>query len=354
MPLIDAIGPARVLAFVGLAKNTGKTTALTGVIRQADARGERLGVTSVGRDGEAFDVLDHKIRKPAVHLPAGSLVATTDHLLRASPVAYRIVDRPGHRTAMGEVVVARTTEPGPIEVAGPSTGLGSREVAEVMLGHGCDRVLIDGSIDRRATASAAVADGVVLATGAVLGPDAETVARRTRDAVRLFRLPLLDDARVRAAALASAGSVLLTGTHRPVAIGKPAMLGDDEAALRGLFSQYPDAFGVLVRGPLCRGFTDGLLRAREARGQTGAADTDAMTVVVEDATDVFLSGREIAACARRGVRLVALRRAELLALVVNPTAPPTHCIPDLVAHIRAAVPDVPVFDVVEAGSAAAS
>ncbi len=50
-------------------------------------------------------------------------------------------------------------------------------------------MLIDGSIDRRAASSPAVADGLVMATGAVLSEDIEEVVAATKDAVELVRLP---------------------------------------------------------------------------------------------------------------------------------------------------------------------
>jgi hypothetical protein len=53
--------------------------------------------------------------------------------------------------------------------------------------------LIDGAIDRRAASSPMVSDGLVVATGAVLGEEIEDVVARTRDAVDLVRLPELDN-----------------------------------------------------------------------------------------------------------------------------------------------------------------
>jgi uncharacterized NAD-dependent epimerase/dehydratase family protein len=43
---------ARRVAFLGLAKNVGKTTALVGVLEQLHRMGITAGTTSAGRDGE--------------------------------------------------------------------------------------------------------------------------------------------------------------------------------------------------------------------------------------------------------------------------------------------------------------
>ena len=79
------------LALVGLAKNTGKTEALAAVLRELDDAGRTVGVTSVGRDGEERDVIDVRIEKPRVTIPAGGLVATTDQLLSASGLPHELL-----------------------------------------------------------------------------------------------------------------------------------------------------------------------------------------------------------------------------------------------------------------------
>ena len=156
------------LALVGLAKNTGKTETLAAILRELAEQDTRVGVTSIGRDGEEHDVIDARIEKPRIVLQAGSLVASTDALLRASGLAHERLAQTGVRTPLGEVVIARLAERGAVEVAGPSAAEDLRAVSEAMLGYGAEQVLIDGSIDRRAASSPAVADGLVMATGAVL------------------------------------------------------------------------------------------------------------------------------------------------------------------------------------------
>jgi hypothetical protein len=336
MRLIDTVLPVRRLAVVGLAKNTGKTTALATLIPQFHARGERLGVTSLGRDGEAVDVLDRRTRKPAIPLPRDGFVATTETLLRASRVAHRVVTRTGHRTPLGQVVVAHLSEPGRVEVAGPSTGRGVREVGDAMLAQGSDRILVDGSINRRAAASPAAADGVVIATGAVLSPDPEVVVQRTREAIDLVRMPVLADLRARALGSAFSGSVLVTAAYQGVAINPQILLGGSASAVAGLFQTHRTARYLLIKGALCESFVEHVLRSRPA---------DETTLVAEDCTKVFLSRRGDRWYAQRGVRIATMQAIRLCAITVNPVAPGSHHLPSLTRQVRAAIPDVPVFDV---------
>ncbi len=81
--LAAEVMPARRVTLVGLAKNTGKTEALTTLAAEVSGQGHSLGITSIGRDGEESDVIEPRIVKPRIHCPAGTLVATTAPLLRS-------------------------------------------------------------------------------------------------------------------------------------------------------------------------------------------------------------------------------------------------------------------------------
>src|SRR5579875_2471080 len=59
---------------VGTAKNVGKTTTVNALLRVAQDRGIKIGLTSTGRDGEAFDAVDDA-PKPRIFIEAGTLVA---------------------------------------------------------------------------------------------------------------------------------------------------------------------------------------------------------------------------------------------------------------------------------------
>ena len=100
----------------------------------------------------------------------------------------------------------------------------ARRLAETMLAHGAQQVLIDGAVDRRAASSPDVADGLLMATGAVLSEGIEEVVAQTREAVELVRLPTLatepeHDARLRALVAGNGGASMLVGEQ-----GDPAVL----------------------------------------------------------------------------------------------------------------------------------
>jgi hypothetical protein len=354
--LSELTGSVSRLALVGLAKNTGKTETLAALLRELEDEGRRIGVTSVGRDGEEHDVIDMRIEKPRVRLPTDSLVATTDGLLSASGIAHNLLENTGVRTPLGPVLIARLKAPGTIEVAGPSAAADVRAVSDAMLGHGAEQVLIDGAIDRRAASSPAVTDGLLMSTGAVLSEDLDGVVSRTRDAVELVRLPRLEDARLRAlaerapagghasAAESQAASMLVGSDYQPVELAPRFVLRSDAEQIAATLDANATARWLIVQGALPEPFLSALLRARRTRD-------GAFGVVVADSTRVFLSERGPEWYRRQGLEIHALEPISLKALTVNPVAPQSHRFDsaELRALLAQEINGVPLFDVLDPG-----
>jgi hypothetical protein len=295
-----------------------------------------VGVTSVGRDGEERDVIDSRIEKPRVRLPAGSLVATTDGLLRTSAIPHELLEETGVRTPLGRVLVARLRGAGAIEVAGPSAAADVRAVSDAMLAHGAGPVLIDGAVDRRAASSPDVSDGLVMATGAVLDRDIHKVVSQTSDAVELVRLPSVD------AAYDAAGE------RERVSLSPHFVLTAESEQIAQLLDEHPDARWLLVAGALPERFLRGLLHPLRHRHRQ-------LVLVVADPTKVFLWEQGPEWYRRSGIELQTLKRIALEAITVNPVAPNSHRFDSapLRAHLREAIADVPIFDVLDADYAGA-
>ncbi len=315
---------SRRLALVGLAKNTGKTVALAQLLREHEAKGRRVGVTSVGRDGEEHDAIDFEIEKPAIQLAGGSLVATTDALVRASGIPHDLIERTGVRTPLGEVLIARLRGPGAIEVAGPSAAEQVRAVSDAMLAYGAEQVLIDGAIDRRAASSPDVADALVISTGAVLSEDIDEVVRQTVQAIELVRL----------SQPANAGA--------DMALAPRFALTADAEQIGKLLDANPSATHLSVPGALPDRFLQALVHANRRRRRE-------LVLVVADPTKVFLFERGLSWFREQGVRIEALRRTALAAITINPVAPRSHSFDSaqLGALLEKAIGDVPIFDVLD-------
>jgi hypothetical protein len=327
--LSECTADARRVAVVGLAKNTGKTVALNALLSELRAQGVRVGLTSVGRDGEERDAIDFRIEKPRIELPGESLVATTDMLLRSSGLPHETLEQTDIRTPLGRVLIARMRGPGAVEVAGPSAAADVRAVADAMLDLGAERVLIDGAIDRRAASSPDVSDGLVMSTGAVLDRDMDEVVRQTVDAVALVRLPL-----------AAAGD-------EPLELAPRFALTAESEQIASLLDENPDARELRVAGALPDRFLGHLLHAARRRGRE-------LVLVVSDPTRVFLAGRGPAWYRAQGIDIRARTPIELRAITVNPVAPQSHSFDSaqLRAQLQDTIEGVPIMDVLHADYAA--
>jgi hypothetical protein len=329
--LSDLTASTKRLALVGLAKNTGKTEALAALLRELQEAGRRVGVTSVGRDGEGHDVIDARIEKPRVVLPGGSLVATTDGLLRASGLPYDLLEDPGVRTPLGRVLIVRLRGAGAIEIAGPSAAANVRAVSDAMLAAGAEQVLIDGAIDRRAASSPDVADGLIVATGAVLDRDIEQVVLQTADAIDLVRLPGVDE------------NFHTAAEDERLELPPRFVLTAEAEQIAQLLDEHPAARWLIVAGALPDRFLRSLLHPVHRRRRE-------LALVVADPTKVFLWKRGPEWYRRQGILLNTFDRIELEAITVNPLAPQSHRFDSiqLRALLQEAIPDVPVFDVLHA------
>jgi len=336
--LSDLASQARRVALVGLAKNTGKTVALGAILSELSSEGRSVGVTSVGRDGEEHDVIDIRIEKPPIHLRAGSLVASTDSLLRAAAMPFELLEQTAIRTPLGTVAIVRLLEAAAIEVAGPSAAQDVRAVSDAMLELGAEQVLIDGAIDRRAASSPAVSDGIIMSTGAALSDDIEALVSQTRAAVDLVNLPEVVDPQPGELLRANADGLLIDRLGQQVKLPRGFALSATEQEIGQLLREHPQPRQLLIAGALCEPLLEGL-----AKGLRGSP----LDVVVADTTKVFLTRRPLAWYRRHALNIQALQRVDLMAITVNPLAPGAHRFDseELLGLLGQAIPGVPLLDV---------
>jgi len=253
---------ARRVAFLGLAKNVGKTTALVAVLAELHRLGVPAGTTSAGRDGEAFDAITGE-PKPRFRIWPGQFVASAESTFNAASFPSTEVATLSFPTRFGPVQLRRAEGPGEIELIGPSTAAQMGRSAAALEAAGAEILLLDGAIGRRAFAGARVADAVVLCSGMSAGPTLEAVLGATRNALELLRLKSPpEDAR---------------------------LAPRDGAVSASSLAENPPAPGE--------------------------------TLVAEDFTAIFLTSDERRALRERGVSLAVRKPARLLAVTANPTAP---------------------------------
>ena len=187
-PLETALLDHASLSILGMCKNAGKTTVLNRLIALLQNDPRTLALTSIGRDGEAVDVVTGT-EKPGIWARAGTLVATAADMLRYCDTTREILHTTGVGTPLGEVVVFRALSDGFVQLAGPSTREQLATLSKTLRDLGAGIVLIDGAISRKSLGAPSVSEAVILCTGASYHKDMETVIRDTAYACELLTLP---------------------------------------------------------------------------------------------------------------------------------------------------------------------
>lgn len=178
----------RRVAFVGLTKHAGKTTALNAFIRAAEAQGQTIGLCSIGLDGERLDSL-LGVEKPGIYAPAGTIVASAEKALEQTGVQVEWLEQLPISSPMGPVMVARLTAPGEVLLAGVRQRQHVEWVLPRLAHYGAQFSLVDGAFDRIAAAAPHLVDAAVLAVGATAGKNVGEVVKAAVPFLRRFQLP---------------------------------------------------------------------------------------------------------------------------------------------------------------------
>jgi hypothetical protein len=333
--LVAASG-APAVAVIGLVKNAGKTTVVNALLAQAE---RCFGLTSLGLDGERTDHLTG-LAKPSIAPPAGTVVATTEGSLARSRYDLDVLETLPFHTPLGHVVIGLASGDGCVEVSGPTTLAELRATIERVAAHGAHQVLVDGAINRLGSASPRVSEGLVMATGGMVGDTLDEVVETTRATLDMLTIPQVsDETRSRLEPhLGSARVVAFDadGEAAPLEIG--SVIGEGVAVAREVARRK--AATLYVGGALTDEFVDDFTRVLPPRHR--------LRVVVRDATVLVLPAASVARFARRGIALEALRSLCVLAVTVNPFRVPQPYRPRLffAAIAEALGGRVPVFDVV--------
>jgi len=339
MRLLEIIARANVrsVSVVGLAKNAGKTVALNSLISQALQAGLALGLSSIGYDGEKIDLVS-RLAKPRIEVEAGTIIATATGTLARATAALEILAATGFVTALGEVLLLRARESGQVEIAGPDSYREMRHCINLMQQLGGDLVLVDGALDRVGSASPAVTEAAILATGAVAGGSMRQILTRTLHFAALCSLPtVVEGVRRERAALAIANGQLLLSTAQGERVLPFASALGHAAAIVDTLPRGED-FTLVVPGAVSESLFSEIMHIPRLARQA--------LLVSADPTHIFASPEIWQKYRARGGRVEVLDQIRLLAVTVNPTAPSgkSYLPRQFAAEVASHLAPLPVYD----------
>jgi hypothetical protein len=319
-------GP-EVVTVIGMAKNAGKTTTLNYLLKNSRAR---LGITSVGMDGESTDSIT-KLPKPSIYVQAGTIVATAEGVIQdAGPWDY--LQETPIRTPLGKVVVIRAKIGSKIIVAGPGKNEDMMRLLAAFAAWKTEKVIIDGAFDRKSSADPSVSSQIILATGATLSRDMRQLIDITKCRVEQLTIPECRNLQADVLKNTMAKIVLAKGCKKKEIAVKSALLCRNE----WLKLLEEECETVAVKGAV----GDGLAGALLALGKSPA-------VVVQNGSKIFISTDLWKQLKVKNIHFSAVFPIRLLGVTINPSYPGEAGFEpdDMLAKVGSALAPVPVMDV---------
>lgn len=333
--LYDLSTKYKTLSIVGMAKNAGKTTALNFLIEEAMDEGIRLGVTSIGRDGETQDLVTGT-DKPKIYLDQDTIVTVPTQLYEMADAGMEILKKTRYSTPLGDLLICRVADSGYVQIAGPPAAMDTKRVCEELFGYGCELILIDGAIDRKAIASPETSDAIILSTGAVLSRNMKKVVEETAHLVSLYGLGELEDSTAKALIeekLPEEKILLIEKDQVKVLDLKTGLGGSrfiDEAITEE--TEYVYIPGAFTNSVVCDISPKKLKQVR---------------FILKDPTKIFINVMDWGRLRKRGFKVSVLKNIEVAAITVNPWAPGGYSFESeaLLGALKEAMPDMTVIDV---------
>ena len=299
-----------VISIIGLAKNVSKTTTLNYIIKHL--KEFKLGLTSIGRDGEKYDVIT-QLPKPRIFIKKDTIIATAKQSFEACEVKMELLKSTEFNTPLGEVLILKALSDGLVELAGPSTNQNLKKLCLELKSLGCDLILIDGAFDRRSYATPIISDATILSTGASVSDDMQTVINLTIHTIDLFNLESENKKKI----LDIAGDIMkkakvgiIDNQNRIILLKVPTPLD----AAKDISEQLNDnSRYVIINGAITDKFLEDLMRLTEKY--------KGVTFIVEDATKVFLSKNIKNKFQKKGGIIKVLHPINVIAVTINPTSP---------------------------------
>lgn len=317
MKILDAIaaesGP---LFIVGSCKNSGKTTLLNFLNADLFDRvpRRRVGLTTIGRDGEPEDAV-WRHPKPPVNLWPDDLFVTTQPELEKLQKAAALEENLPFTTVLGPIVLGRALRSTKVEIIGPGNNAQLAYALDRLRLHGSDIQLVDGAFERRTQVACLDDARLALVVGADIARTPKAAAEWLAFQLELYALRKAAD-------------------FPPLPADAPLGLHWRQG---NAWSDSPlEAESVACVGPL----SDRLVEKH-------LDDFRDRPLIVEDATKLFLDARHWRMLKRRCPTIAVRRPLRLILAATNPAGVLRQFKPqEFFDALREACPTLPLLDVV--------
>jgi len=339
MKLIEIIKQKnyKTISIIGLAKNAGKTVTLNYIIEEALNNNMKIGITSVGRDGESIDLVTGT-QKPSVFVAEGMVVATAKKALMLSDAKVEILETTGIDSPMGEIVIAQVKQRGSIQIAGPVNTTDMKNVCTLLELCGAQVVFLDGAVDRKASSSPIIADACIIATGAALSRDIKKAVEKTVHTVNCYTLDKIEPNIKKCilnvhktCIIQNSGAVIIPDIKTSINSGKKICEQIDENTTH-----------VFIKGAVTSTLLKDISQSIFLKN---------ITVIVEDGTKIFAESNVWNDLKGKGLKVQTLNSIDVIAVTLNPVSPAGYFFSsaEFKEELKRYLPDIKIIDVVSGG-----
>ncbi|MHA2036136.1 MAG: lysine 5,6-aminomutase reactivase subunit KamB [Promethearchaeota archaeon] len=304
----------KVISIIGLAKNVSKTTTLNYIIRNIK-EDYILGLTSIGRDGEKYDVITD-LPKPQIYIKKGTYVVTAKRCFEESEIKFDVIKNTDINTPLGEIMILKAQGEGYIELAGPSINNQLRKICMELKNLGCDLILVDGAFDRRSYSTPLISDATIISTGASVSRNMKEVIALTVHTIKLLNLEQEKDNTI----LNISKKIMKESKIGIISSSNSIKLLDVVTALdsaRSIIDNLEeDSNYVVINGAITDKLLEDLMRSIQKYRR--------ITFLVSDATTLFLSEKTLKKFQKKVGSIKVLNPINIIAVTINPTSPDGH------------------------------
>ncbi len=299
------------ISIIGTAKNVGKTTTLNYMINVAKNK-YKLGLTSIGRDGESKDEI-FSTPKPRIYVEKGTIIATAKQCIFNSDITKEILVATNLKTPLGEILIIRALSDGFVELAGPSKNSDLLKIKKILYHLNCDLVIVDGAVNRKSYAAPIVTDATILATGAAFSQDIEKVVDHTSHLVNLLSLEDEKNSQI----ISLSKKIFKIGTIGIISPNFDMKIIDGinaREALKNIKKELLIDFpNIAVKGIVSDNFIEELMNYANIYNR--------IVLLVEDSTKLFISRDVLSRFQKSGGILKVAYPIKIVGVTINPKSP---------------------------------
>ncbi|MFW5981337.1 MAG: hypothetical protein ACOCRU_02045, partial [bacterium] len=213
-------------------------------------------------------------------------------------------------TPLGKIVIARSKDSGYIELSGPGSKHQLESIINKIREFYSGIILIDGALDRSSLSSPAVTEATILATGAEIANDIDSIKSKINYQVELFNLQSSDDHKL-IASLADADE------------DSKVIIIDDSYNLRSLplktaINNMKNIIGKIKDNTKAIFFNGAIVNQTIKELMNNLNNINDLEIIVQDSTHLFLDPLVYKRFLNKGGRITVLNEIKILAVTVNP------------------------------------